>query len=77
MSRPRLPSRTRLVSCGVGAQLAVERVGDATFQGAYRFLLRLAGREFAVVERAAGRVAVTDLRDRGDVDRMVQLAIAA
>jgi hypothetical protein len=57
--------------------LTVDRVGDPAFQRAECFLLRFAGREFAVVERAAGRVPVTDLRDRRDVDRMVQLAVPA
>src|SRR5947209_18402708 len=75
-SRPCLPSRTP--SClvrGVGAELSVDGVTDASFEAAHRFLARLPGSLFGEVLGAGGSV-VRDLGQRGDVDRMVQLAVA-
>jgi hypothetical protein len=67
---PWLPSRA--CSASVDAELAVGGVADA----AQRFLLRLPLGLFALVLRASTRVE-RDLGDRGDVDRVVQLAISA
>src|SRR5436190_7554476 len=56
---------------------SLEHVADAPRERPDRFFLGLAFGELAFIERAAGRVAVTDLGDRRDVDRMVELAVAA
>jgi AbiJ N-terminal domain 4 len=74
-SRPWLPSRTRCsLAVEVGAKLAVDGVADPSFQAAHRFLARLPFGLLAEVVGAAGCV-VTDLAERGDMDRMVQLAV--
>jgi hypothetical protein len=70
-----LPSRT--ASGRLGAEVREDDVGDASFQCAERFFGRLALLQFAVVEAAAGRVPMPDLCHRGDVHRVIQLAVAA
>ena len=60
----------------VGAELRVDGVADTSFQTAHRFFAALAIGLFAEVVRAAGRV-VADLAERGDVDRVVELAVPA
>ena len=72
---PWLPSRTRSVS-GVGEEFPVDGVADPSFQRSECFLACLPFDLFALVIRVSGRV-VRDLCDRGDVDRVVQLAVPA
>ena len=59
---------------GVGAESLVERVADASFQAARRFLAGLPLGLFLQVLGAAGSV-VADLTERGDVERVVELAV--
>ena len=79
MRRPAVPSRTRLDSrdwcChGVGEELAIEGVGDPTFQAPHRFegLLAL-GALAPVVGPSVG--VKPQLGDRGDVDDVVDPAV--
>jgi hypothetical protein len=55
----------------------VERVADASLEGAEGFLGGLAFCDLAVVEDPALAVTVPDLGHRGHVDGMVQLTIPA
>ena len=72
-----MSSRARYsVRCASATRRAVHGVGDATLQRAQRFLLRLALVDLALVVGAA-RGVVTDLGDGDDVQRVVQLAVAA
>jgi hypothetical protein len=65
------------VRASVGNEAVVERVTDPSLQRPDRFFGRFAFAEFAFVIGAARRVLVTDLSDRGDVDRMVELTVPA
>ena len=60
----------------VGLEFAPHRVADAAFQRAQRFLLRLALSELAFVVRASRRV-MADLGDGDEVQRAVELPVAA
>src|SRR3954451_1010215 len=66
-SRPQLPSRAHCCPAGVGDEVAVDDVADASLEAADRRALGLAGGEFAQVVVAAG-AGVAHLRDRDDVD---------
>ena len=74
-----MSSRAHLSSVGasgVGDEVPVDDVGDLTLQRPDCFFGGLALGDLAVVELAAvARVA--ELGDRGDVDRAVQLPVAA
>ena len=73
---PDCPPGPRFVSvAGVGAQFLVDGVADASFQAAHRFFAGLPFGLFGEVVGAAGCV-VTDLTERGDVDRVVELPVA-
>jgi hypothetical protein len=61
---------------GVGEELAVDGVADASFQGAEGFFAGLAFGLFAFVVGAAGGV-VADLSDRREVQGVVELAVAS
>ena len=72
-SRPWLPSRTAsALPCGVGDEVAVDGVADASFHRADGGAAGHALSALAVVEPAAGAVGVAELGDRGDVDDVVQ-----
>jgi hypothetical protein len=61
---------------GVGDEGPVDGVGDLSFQRPDGFFGALALGAFAVVV-VASRAGVAELGDRGDVDREVQLPVAA
>ena len=68
-----MPSRTRVIRlrcAGIGDELAVDDVGQASLQTPQRFHRGLASGELAAVLGAALGV-VTDLHDRGDVQHVV------
>ena len=67
----------RCSSCGVDEQLAIDGVADLSFQRAECFFLGLAVGDLAIDVRAALRVGLADLTDRGEVQRMVEASIAA
>jgi hypothetical protein len=67
---------TDVGSLRVGAQLAVERVGDPALEAAQRFELGLAGRELAPVVGPTFGVEA-DLADRGDVDHVVHPTVSS
>ena len=78
---PRLPSRA-LRRGGRGApgvclQAGEDGVADLAFQRAQRFFAGLALGQLLVVVGAARAVPVTDLGDRGHVDRVAVPAVAA
>jgi hypothetical protein len=75
-----VPSRTRtnepVCRCrGVVDELTVDRVGDPPLQTAHRFLVLLAGCSLASVVVATLGVEA-DLGERGDVDHVVESAVA-
>jgi hypothetical protein len=57
--------------------LSVDGVGDAPLEGTHGFFLGLAFGDLAFEERAAWGVRVADLGDRGDVEGVVELPVAA
>jgi hypothetical protein len=59
---------------GVGEELAIDPVAHPSFQRSVCFFAGLAFGLFAQLVGASGRV-VRDLGDRGDVQRVVQLAV--
>jgi hypothetical protein len=60
----------------VDEELAVDGVADASLQRAQRFFVAVALGAFAEVVVTSGGV-VADLGDSGEMDRMVELAVAA
>ena len=77
----RCPARARWSSggdaLGVGDEVPPDDVAEPPLQRADRFARGLPFGERAVVVAAAGAVRVTDLGDRGDVQRVVESAVAA
>jgi hypothetical protein len=83
LSRPRwiaepspLLSRA-LARAGVDEELSVDSVGDAPLERTHSFFLCLAFGDLAFEEGAARGVREADLGDRGDVEGVVQLSVAA
>jgi hypothetical protein len=77
-SRPWLPSRAAsAVSGGVGDEVAVDGIADASLQRADRGSAGHPVGALAVIEPAAGAVAMPELGDRGDVDHVVQGPVPA
>ena len=73
-----MPSRARLLgSVDVDEQLAVDGVADVAFEGADGVLLGLALGELALEAGAALGVGLADLADRGEVQGVVEAAVAA
>ena len=70
------PVSSLLESAGVGDQWPVDDVGELALQRSDRFFGALALGDVAVVVVAAG-AGVAELGDGDDVDRAVQLAVAA
>jgi hypothetical protein len=70
------PGRRSLAVGEVDLELAPDGVADPALQRPERFFLGLPLRDLALVVDAAGCV-VTDLGDRDEMHRMVQLAVAA
>jgi len=62
---------------GVDDQLSVDGVADLALQRPQRFLLRLALVDLAIEVGATCRMGLAELTDRGHVEGMVQLAVAA
>ena len=75
-SRPWLPSRARQCQ-GVSEELSVNSVGDAPLERTHSFFLRFGFGDLALEERAPWGVREADLGDRGDVEGVVQLPVAA
>ena len=65
-----------LAAAEVDLELAPDGVADPTLESAQHLLFRLPLGDLALVVGAAGCV-VADLGDRGQVERVVQLAVAA
>ncbi len=70
------PSSARRDAAGVSGEVAVDAVRDPTFQGSHRFFRCLAFGDLAVVVGAAFGV-VAELGDGGDVDGVVEFAVAS
>ena len=70
------PTGSSVESSGVGDEGAVDDVGDLSLQRPDCFFGTLALGSFAVVVLAA-LTGVAELGDHGDVDRIVELTVAA
>jgi hypothetical protein len=61
----------------VGEHDAPDVVGEASFEAAHRFVMRLSGGDLLVVVGAPAAAAHPDLGQRGDVQGQVQLPVTA
>jgi hypothetical protein len=75
-SRPRLPTRIRLLCCGVKDELAIDRVADPSFEAPDGFFDGLAFGSLALVKDAAGALGLTQLSHCCHVQGVVELPVA-
>ena len=74
---PRVSSRARRRGAFVAGHQPPDVVGETPLQAAHRFVVGLPGGDFCVVVGPAVTAPHPDLGERDDVQRQVQLAVAA